>query len=181
MSEHDAPRLFDIAELAALSGLQTSALRYYEREGLLRPAGRIGGRRVYDEQGLWQLAAISFWQQSGFTMKEMARLLGDSGGGIAEAKHIAEERIGELERLIDQATAMKQFLTHVLSCVHDRLGDCPQYTEHLRERADRIRAGEAGAWPRPTAVRSRAPDPASVERTAHRPLAPLEDSVGFGR
>lgn len=149
-------RLFDIAELAALSGLQPSALRYYEREGLLRPAGRVRGRRVYDDHGLRQLAAIGFWQQSGFTVKEMARLLGASGGSVADAKHLAEERIGELDRLIEQATAVKEFLTHVLSCEHDQLGDCPQYAEHLRERADRIRAGDGG-WQRPTAVSTRPP------------------------
>jgi DNA-binding transcriptional MerR regulator len=149
-------RLFDIGELAALSGLQASALRYYEREGLLRPAGRVGGRRVYDEQGLRQLAAIAFWQQAGYTMREMAWLLGESGGSLAEAKHLAEERIGELDRMIEQAAAVKEFLTHVLSCVHDHLGDCPQYAEHLRERADRIRAG-SGGWPRPMAVSRRPP------------------------
>jgi hypothetical protein len=86
----------------------------------------------------------------------MARLLGASGGSAAEAKHLAEERIAELDRLIEQAMAVKEFLTHVLACVHDQLGDCPQYAAHLRERADRIRAGDGG-WPRPTAVSRRPP------------------------
>lgn len=149
-------RLIDIAELAALAGLQPSALRYYEREGLLRPAGRVRGRRVYDEDGLRQLAAISFWQRAGFTMKEMSRLLGESGGSVQEAKELAEERIGELDRLIEQAVAVKEYLTHVTSCVHDRLSECPQYAEHLHEQADRIRTG-SGAWPRPTAVNRRPP------------------------
>lgn len=150
-------QLFDIGELAALSGLLTSALRYYEREGLLRPAGRVRGRRVYDEEGLRQLAAISFWQQAGFTVREMAHLLGESGGSVAEVQQLAQARIGELDRMIEQAIAVKEFLTHVTSCVHDRLGDCPQYAEHLRERADRIRAG-TGRWPRPMAVTRQPPN-----------------------
>jgi DNA-binding transcriptional MerR regulator len=149
-------RLFDIAELAALAGLQPSALRYYEREGLLRPAGRVRGRRVYDDEGLRQLAAISFWQQAGFTVKEMSRLLDESGGSVLEAKDLAEERIGELDRMIEQAVAVKEYLTHVTSCVHDRLSECPQYAEHLHEQANRIRAG-SGRWPRPTAVNRRPP------------------------
>ena len=75
---------------------------------------------------------------------------------VAEAKHLADERIAALGRLIEQAIAVKEFLTHVLSCVHDQLGDCPQYAAHFRERADRIRAGDRG-WSRPRAVSRRPP------------------------
>ena len=39
-SMHDESRLFAIGELARQTGLATSALRYYERFGLLRPAVR---------------------------------------------------------------------------------------------------------------------------------------------
>jgi DNA-binding transcriptional MerR regulator len=37
-----------ISEVARRVGLQPSAIRYYERIGILLPAHRIGGQRRYD-------------------------------------------------------------------------------------------------------------------------------------
>ena len=39
------PDLLDIGELAARTGVAPSALRYYEREGLLRSWERVGDER----------------------------------------------------------------------------------------------------------------------------------------
>ena len=39
--------LLSITEVGEATGLQSSALRYYEREGLIEPAGRASGRRLY--------------------------------------------------------------------------------------------------------------------------------------
>ncbi|MFK0247809.1 MerR family transcriptional regulator [Amycolatopsis azurea] len=128
----------DIGELAELAKMQTSALRFYEREGLLAPAGRSSGRRVFDEHGLLQLAAIDFWQEAGFTIKEIAELLNGSSTNMADAKKVASARLAEIEQLIEQAAHVKDFLSHVLSCVHSRLSDCPSYHEHLQIRADEI-------------------------------------------
>ncbi|WP_158889681.1 MerR family transcriptional regulator [Amycolatopsis anabasis] len=131
----------DIGELAELARVQPSALRYYEREGLLTPVGRSGGRRVFDEQGLLQLAAIDFWQEAGFSIKEMAQLINNSSASMDETKKVASARVAELDQLIEQATHVKTFLSHILRCVHDRVSDCPDYREHLRERADEILSG----------------------------------------
>lgn len=136
-------RRFDIAELATLAGLQPSALRHYEREGLLKPAGRVSGRRVYDQDGLRQLAALDFWQETGFTLPEIARLLNDTNGSITEAKAVAADRIAEIETLIAEALQVKDFLTHVLLCVHQELSECSHYNAHLTERAQRISSGQA--------------------------------------
>ncbi|WUH98395.1 MerR family transcriptional regulator [Spirillospora sp. NBC_00431] len=142
-ADENERRRFDIAELAALAGLQPSALRHYEREGLLTPSGRVGGRRVYDNDGLRQLAAIDFWQEAGFTLAEIARLLNHADGSLNEAKTVAADRIAEIEALVAEALQVKDFLTHVLLCVHEELTECSEYNAHLTERAQRISSGEA--------------------------------------
>ena len=97
----------DIGELAELAKMRTSALRFYEREGLLTPAGRSGGRRVFDEHGLLQLAAIDFWQEAGFAIKEIAELLNGSSAGMADAKKVASARLAEIDQVIEQALHVK--------------------------------------------------------------------------
>jgi len=49
-------RLIAIGELARRTGLASSALRYYERAGLLSPTARAGGTtalRVLDASSAW--------------------------------------------------------------------------------------------------------------------------------
>ena len=133
---------YDIGELAGLAGLRTSALRYYERQGLLEPAGRSGGRRFYDERGLLMLAAIDYWQESGLSLREMIRLFRESKGSMAEAKRLASERIAELDRMIEHALQTKKLLLHVAKCTHARMDDCPDYKACLHKRAAAILAGD---------------------------------------
>jgi DNA-binding transcriptional MerR regulator len=138
--DHDSERL-PIGALARLAGLQPSALRYYEQQGLLASAGRAGGHRVFDADGVRQLAAIDFWQEAGFTLREIGDLVGQSPGSVERMKHVATERIAELERIIEDATHVKEFLQHVLGCEHEDLLDCPWYRDHIRLRAERITGG----------------------------------------
>jgi len=41
-----------IGTVAAQTGRRPSAIRYYEQIGLLPPAARVGGRRVYGPAGV---------------------------------------------------------------------------------------------------------------------------------
>ena len=54
-----------IGEAAARLGLRTSALRYYEERGLLRPATRRKGKRFYGQNELRRLAFIQLLSRVG--------------------------------------------------------------------------------------------------------------------
>ena len=45
-----------ISEVAGRTGLAPSALRFYERRGLLKPVGRAGGKRTYSPFAVVQVA-----------------------------------------------------------------------------------------------------------------------------
>ena len=60
-----------ISEVARQVGLQASAIRYYERIGLLPRAPRISGQRRYDTTALYRLAIIQRARQLGFTLTEI--------------------------------------------------------------------------------------------------------------
>jgi len=53
-----------IGAMAALAGKRPSAIRYYEQIGLLPPAARVGGRRVYGPDTVRTLAVIETGQRA---------------------------------------------------------------------------------------------------------------------
>lgn len=55
--------------------IQTDTIRYYEKEGLLKPNRRDNGYRDYDEDCEKQLQLIVVLKQMGFTIKEIQQLL----------------------------------------------------------------------------------------------------------
>jgi MerR family transcriptional regulator, redox-sensitive transcriptional activator SoxR len=63
-----------ISQVARQVRLQPSAIRYYERIGLLARAERISGQRRYDPNVLYRLAIIQRARQLGFTLTEIRHL-----------------------------------------------------------------------------------------------------------
>src|SRR5207253_932666 len=72
--------LLTIGEVAARAGVRTSTLRYYEDEGLLRPARRIGGQRRYDAGAIEALTVVRFCRTLGFSLTEIRTLLTEPRG-----------------------------------------------------------------------------------------------------
>ncbi|HEX4940167.1 MAG TPA: heavy metal-responsive transcriptional regulator, partial [Candidatus Kapabacteria bacterium] len=65
-----------IGEIAKASGVGIDTLRYYEKEGLLRPAGRSdSGYRHYDRQAVQQMQFILKAKALGFSLQEIRELL----------------------------------------------------------------------------------------------------------
>ena len=63
--------LLTISEVAARSGFATSALRYYEREGLIEAHRTSGGQRRYERHELRRLAFIAAARHVGLTLEEI--------------------------------------------------------------------------------------------------------------
>jgi len=64
-----------IGEVARKMGLRSSAIRYYEKLGLIPKAPRLSGRRRYDERALERLAMVRFAKHVGFSIAEIKVLL----------------------------------------------------------------------------------------------------------
>jgi MerR family transcriptional regulator, redox-sensitive transcriptional activator SoxR len=122
-----------IGEVAERAGLRASAIRYYERSGLLPPPERRAGQRRYGPGVLDLLLAIGVSKEAGFSLAEIRRLL----GGFADAtppserwRRLAEAKLEELDSLADRIEGMRALLHRGLECGCLRLEDC----ELLRER-----------------------------------------------
>lgn len=66
---------FSIRDVAQMSGLAASAIRYYESVGVVPKPLRKSGRRVYDEKWMRWLAFVIVAKDSGFSLKEIRRLV----------------------------------------------------------------------------------------------------------
>jgi DNA-binding transcriptional MerR regulator len=65
-----------IGEVAEREGLSPEALRFYERLGLVFPAGRTrSGYRLYDVETLRRLRFIRMARELGFSLEEIRELL----------------------------------------------------------------------------------------------------------
>ena len=118
---------FSIGEVASKAGLRTSAIRYYERVGLLPPADRRNGRRRYDDSVLRRLAVIHLSQQAGFTIAESKTLLDGfelSTPPSRRWRKMAGRKLDEVEERIERAREMKRLLEVLLQCECPTLDDC---------------------------------------------------------
>ncbi|MFM9499778.1 MerR family transcriptional regulator [Streptomyces galilaeus] len=64
-----------VAEAARLVGLSTHTLRYYEQEGLVRPARNASGYREYSAFDLRRLVFLARMRLSGMTMTDLKRYI----------------------------------------------------------------------------------------------------------
>ena len=129
------PGLIAIGELARRTGLAGSALRYYERVGLLSPAARAGGRRHYDTSSAERVALIQLCQDAGFTLREIRALLG-AGSRRGPWARLAEAKLHELDSRIAQAKRAKTLVQHALACPHRNIVTCPSFRAALKARLD---------------------------------------------
>jgi len=116
-----------IGEVARRAGLATSAIRYYERAGVLPAAERVGGRRLYGPDAVRRLAVIGIAQQAGFRLAEIRELLdgtdaGEPAGDTLRA--LAERKLPEVEALIARAEAMRAWLELARACGCPTLDVC---------------------------------------------------------
>jgi MerR family redox-sensitive transcriptional activator SoxR len=116
-----------IGEVARRAGIRSSALRYYERIGLLPAPKRVSGRRRYDESTVQMLRLIQLAQGAGFTVAEIQTLLHGFEPDTPPAARwqpLARKKLEELDALILRAQQMKQVLATGLNCGCLRLEDC---------------------------------------------------------
>ncbi|MEU3960300.1 MerR family transcriptional regulator [Streptomyces buecherae] len=92
-----------VAEAARLVGLSTHTLRYYEQEGLVRPARNASGYREYSAFDLRRLVFLTRMRLSGMTMTDLRHyiLLVEQGPStIPERRRIMLDQRDRITRQI---------------------------------------------------------------------------------
>jgi MerR family redox-sensitive transcriptional activator SoxR len=115
-----------IGEVAAQSGFSASAIRYYESVDVLPEPDRVAGQRRYDPGVLQQLAAIEVAQRAGFSLEEIRLLLSaaENHDAATQLQELATRKLADVEALIAQAEAMKNWLRGAQACECPTLDIC---------------------------------------------------------
>ncbi len=122
-----------IGEAAARTGLATSAIRYYERRGLVRADARVSGQRRFLEGTVRRLVFIGMLQDAGLDLDEIAGVL--DAGSVAEWKAIARRRLAALDAEIERLQRAHDYLEGALLCRFDHPAtDCRIMGEEIDRR-----------------------------------------------
>jgi MerR family redox-sensitive transcriptional activator SoxR len=108
-----------IGEVARRAGVAASAIRYYERVGLLPPPERVSGQRRYGEETLGRLAFIAVAQNAGFTLREIRELVArtdDEHDLAGPMRALSERKLPEVRAAIERAQAMRSWLEVASGC-----------------------------------------------------------------
>lgn len=122
----------DIAEVCERTGMTASALRFYERRGLIRSVGRNGLRRTFGPEVIDRLLLISCAKAAGFTLAQISRLF-TADPSDADLRERMANRARELDEDIQRLTRMRDSLHHASTCTHEPLIECPEFKSRLRD------------------------------------------------
>jgi MerR family redox-sensitive transcriptional activator SoxR len=122
-----ADATLSIGEVASRAGVNVSAIRFYERRGLLPEPERVSGRRRYTVATVQRLGVIDSAKQAGFSLDEVGVLLASTDEGAPaheQLRALAARKLPEVDALIERAEAMRGWLTAASSCGCDTLDAC---------------------------------------------------------
>jgi DNA-binding transcriptional MerR regulator len=117
--------MFTIGRLAGLTGVSNDTLRYYEQEGLIRPAAKSpAGYRLYDQDSARRIHFIKHAQRCGFTLAETCELLelrGRDKACCGDVRTRAIEKKLQIESKIRAMKAMSKALDQLIAeCANEK-------------------------------------------------------------
>jgi DNA-binding transcriptional MerR regulator len=116
---------YTISEVAKMTGLAASAIRYYEDEGLLAEAtGRLNGRRVFDAISIADLSFLTDLRLAGMTLADIKAFQAkrrSASGTCENLAAIAEDRAAKLRV---QIRAMRLAEERLRQFAQNCIGQC---------------------------------------------------------
>jgi MerR family redox-sensitive transcriptional activator SoxR len=110
--------LLTVSQVAERSGFAPSALRFYERNGLLHATRTAGNQRRYERGVLRRLAFIRAARNVGLSLDEVAAALATLPDGRTPTRaDWAKLSRGWRQRLDDQITALAKLRDGLDSCI----------------------------------------------------------------
>jgi len=116
-----------IGEVSRKTGIASSAIRYYERLGLLPEPPRRGGWRRFPDAVVTRILVIKTARALGFTLEDIRILLCEFSPDTTPPdrwRAIAAEKLPVIEEMIRRAHGMKHLLESGLACRCSAIEEC---------------------------------------------------------
>ena len=122
--------LMTIGALAKRTGVPASAIRYWERHGLLPVPERHGGQRRYPPEAAERIALLRKCQRAGLSLADLAELQQDRHRRTA----MITAKLAETHRRAIDLEDARQFLLHAVQCSHADILACPKFQDQMAAR-----------------------------------------------
>lgn len=122
----------DIGELAKITQISPSAIRYYESKGFISPIGRKGLRRQYPIDTIQLIFLISLTKSSGLTLDEIKKLF-FCNSKILVDRALLETKISELNNKIEELKSSLDVLKHIQQCPFEDHIKCPSFNALINQ------------------------------------------------
>ena len=116
-----------IGQVARESGLTASAIRFYEKAGVLPKPRRFAGRRQYDPSILEKLAVVARAKTCGFSLTEIRQLFygfREDAPPSLRWQTLARRKLIELDDMARKIAATRELLER--SCTCKDFAECGQ-------------------------------------------------------
>lgn len=130
----DPTRVLSIGEVSERTGVSSSALRYYEAEGLIGSQRTDGQQRRYEREVLRRVSFIRIAQQLGLSLDEirdqLASLPDERTPTKADWARLSRSWRPRLDEQIAMLTRLRDTLTDCIGCGCLSLRSCALYNPH---------------------------------------------------
>ena len=116
-----------IGELASRTGVNASAIRYYEKLSLVPVPYRASGQRRYSDEAIYRVLLIRFARDMDFSLEEIKIFLNglnDRAPVGKRWKRLAHSKIKQVDETVVRAKWLKSLLEHLLHCQCTSLRQC---------------------------------------------------------
>lgn len=120
-----------IGEFARAAKVNIQTVRFYERQGILKPAHRTGsGYRLYDQENLKRLNFILQAKELGFSLKEINDLLGLRVRSVQTCDRVrkkAQEKLAVIQDKMSKLKKIEKTLKELIEKCETRMvsDECP--------------------------------------------------------
>jgi DNA-binding transcriptional MerR regulator len=135
--------LLSIGELAERTGVATTALRYYDELGLVRPAARESGRRRYAASAVEEVGVIRFLREVGFTLAEIDTFL--AAGEQRSRQEVIDRKLAEFAEQQHQLEVARELLGHGRTCPAGDPMQCSRFWSIIEGHRDGLSLEESHA------------------------------------
>lgn len=116
-----------IGQLAASTGVPASAIRYWERQGILPEPERRGGQRRYPAEAADRIAVLRTFQTAGLSLDEIREVQQDR----PQRRAMLTGKLTDIERRIVDLRHAHELLAHAVQCSKPDVVACATFRAQM--------------------------------------------------